>query len=245
MPSASSRGGSPTYQRRIEVVVRSSRADKQLVQSLVTKDEFYRSSVLWRVKPLITGFSVFVAVIASAIWRHPITWNPRPGFWRDPMWLVVLALFALGAYMLSIVVGGERRQELSAMDAVFNGDPGILGSAPSDATHRLPCDWFGAHGAVTGTLYVVPDGLVFRMRSPAASDEIRMGPPRTITLDTGEMPVKSWARWLGYRVPLLFVEWSTDERAAFKVPSPDTTVSRLQDCIDRLRRVVPATIHDR
>jgi hypothetical protein len=216
-------------------VLTNPRADKERVQSLITKEEFHGNSVLWRVKPLITGVSVVVASIASAIWRHPITWNPKPGFWRNPMWLVVLALLVLSAYMFSFVFRGERRQELSALDAVFNGDPNTSGPSPSNATHRLPCDWFGVQGALPGTLYVVPDGLVFRLRSPTAQDEIRMGPARTITLNTFDVPVKSWARWLGYRVPLLLIEWSDDERAVFKLPSPDTTVSRLQDCIDKLR----------
>jgi len=149
--------------------------------------------------------------------------------------LVILGLFGFSAYMFSLLIRGERQKEISALDAIFDGDPNISGPSPSDATHRLPCDWLGVQGAVPGTLYVVPGGLVFRLRSPIVQDEIRIGPPRSITLKAFDKPVKSWARWLGYRIPLLLIEWSDDERALFQLPSPDTTVSRLQDCVDRLR----------
>ena len=144
---------------------------------------------------------------------------------------------------------GRRRTTRGRLGEVFAKNPSLVPPAPADATHRLVCGLLlDRRTTLGGSLYVVPNGLLFRSNfleqgfwdrlsgrpSPSVPD-ILLAPPGHLRLDQGWLNQSRFRRWLvGYDLPVLLVR-QLHKVLAFRVPKTFETKTKLQTVLDELR----------
>ena len=224
-----------------------------IMETLAAREAYGKDLAGIEIRGEILRFAAYVAGFSTLQLIFRMEWSLRGSAFRHELLqtgaLSLMGGFLFGAFMNWYAGRHERKQSDKLIEAILNGDPRIVPSPPSDATHRLPCGLILSSLSVSGgVLYVVPDGLVFQHNYPrrklldsvvnrrvAAIPSIDFSPAREVTIDLGYFPYNWFQRLLAKRsLPVLLIQ-SKEYLLGFKVPAPEQTVSRLQDCLDAAR----------
>lgn len=159
------------------------------------------------------------------------------------------ALIVLGASLtglaMAAVVHLDYRRRFDRLARVLAYDPRIVPPPPDSATHRLPCGLvIDRNRVVTGSLYLVPNGLLFQSnivapaflraafrRTRPAPFQLLFSPVQGITLDIRSVPRSRLERIVGSaEISVLIISLGENE-AAFRVANTYASLQRLESVL--------------
>ncbi len=164
------------------------------------------------------------------------------------------ALILLGASLTGLAMAAlvhlDYRRRFDRLTRVLAYDPRIVPSPPANATHRLPCGLVtDRNRVVTGSLYLVPDGLLFRSNFPApallrapfrrtrpAPFELLFSPLQGITLDIRSVPRSRFERIVGSTEISVLVLSLLEIEATFRVANTFASLEKLEWLLAVARR---------
>ncbi len=158
--------------------------------------------------------------------------------------LIVLGASLAGLAMAALVHLDYRRR-FDRLTRVLAYDPRIVPPPPDNATHRLPCGLvIDRNRVVTGSLYLVPNGLLFQSnifapaslraafrRTRPAPFQLLFSPVQGITLDIRSVPRSRLERIVGSaEISVLIIRLGENE-AAFRVANTYASLQRLESVL--------------
>ena len=206
--------------------------------------------------PALDRVYAFFASMLLALWvlgwlLLAVDWALEgAALWRSISLAVVYGIFSGLAFVLIFHLAGAstaRVDELDRVERLFSGDPGMMPPPPAGARYRLICSVIVGKGRASGAaLYVTGEGLKlvshypgrpwWRRRMALERDELLIGPPTAITLETGIWRLTWWQKTLmRIREPeVLLVNWPGNS-IGLRVANVREVTARLQSCLDELR----------
>lgn len=221
-----------------------------MLPDLATREDFDADAAPYYARRDGVGFVLMAGVGAGLLVVFGTDWQATGAAFWSQMGQALIVGLCLGLPIGLLGTLAERHERKvkvwRRLDRIFRWDPALVPPAPPGATHRLVCAAIvSLRKAAGGSLYVCRDGLVFQPHYPRrrwpwrrvqAPQALRIGPPRTIVLETGLLRRGHWLlRPLDEpRRQVVLCTWQGGS-VVLSVPRLDLVLPRLQRCVDTLR----------